>query len=298
MAKNETFTRYFLIIKKLKQNPASFEDILQYLRDESVIQGCNFMISKRTFERDKAAIYDLFNIEIVFDSNLKCYTINQKTFEAQNQRLFEAFGIFNALQISERLSDYLHFEDRNALGIDYLMDVINAIKNRKCIEIEYQKFWEDFSTQRLLKPLAVKEHKNRWYIVATEIEDDKIKSFGLDRVIDFQLMEQSFDFPHDFNINNEFEHTFGIINSEVNSEKIQLKFTKFQGKYIKTKPIHSSQKILEDTNEYTIVQLHLKPTYDLVMEILSYGNAVEVISPQSLRKDIKKILNSSLKKYK
>ncbi|MCK9205066.1 MAG: WYL domain-containing protein, partial [Bacteroidales bacterium] len=68
-----------------------------------------------------------------------------------------------------------------------------------------------------------------------------------------------------------------------------------QGKYIKTFPLHESQHILTDNNKEFRIRLHLHITYDLIMELLSYGEKVEVIKPKSLRKDLVKIYQNAIK---
>mgnify|MGYP006936233608 FL=1 len=50
MSKRESITRYSLIIKKLRRNPATFNEISEYLLLESELQEYNFNVSKRTFD--------------------------------------------------------------------------------------------------------------------------------------------------------------------------------------------------------------------------------------------------------
>ena len=80
-------------------------------------------------------------------------------------------------------------------------------------------------------------------------------------------------------------------------QKIILEFSSFQANYIKSLPLHSSQKILSDDENCCIIELFIYPTYDFIMEILSMGKEVKVIEPQSLVVAIKQILTDSLKKY-
>ncbi len=51
MSKRELITRYSLIIKKLRRNPATFNEISEYLLLESELQEYNFNVSKRTFKK-------------------------------------------------------------------------------------------------------------------------------------------------------------------------------------------------------------------------------------------------------
>ena len=55
------------------------------------------------------------------------------------------------------------------------------------------------------------------------------------------------------------------------------------GRFIKTLPIHSSQKVAVETEEYVEVTLRLKITNDFVMALLSRSSSVEILAPQSLK---------------
>ena len=109
MSKRESITRYSLIIKKLRKSPATFNEISEYLLLESELQEYNFNVSKRTFKRDIEDISSLYNIDIVYDFSRKVYYIDFDEQPEVNERIFEAFDTFNALNISDRLSDYIHF---------------------------------------------------------------------------------------------------------------------------------------------------------------------------------------------
>ena len=52
MSKKQFIKRHHLIINKLRSNPCSFNDLQGYLQRHSIDDEENYMISKRTFERD------------------------------------------------------------------------------------------------------------------------------------------------------------------------------------------------------------------------------------------------------
>ena len=57
--------------------------------------------------------------------------------------------------------------------------------------------------------------------------------------------------------------------------------------YLKSLPLHHTQRMIEDCGEYADFELYLSPTYDFVMKLLQVGAMVEVISPASLRETMK-----------
>lgn len=299
MSKRESIARYMLIVKRLKRNPASFEEILDYLKQESEIQGYNYEISKRTFKRDIEDISNLYNIEIQYDFSAKVYKIISEDQPEMTERMFEAFDTFNALNISDRISDCIYFEKRRPQGTEHLYGLLHAIKNRFLVKFAYQKYWEDISVFRTVEPYALQEFRNRWYVLAKDPKDKKIKTFALDRILALDITNNHFSRPKDFDVKEYFRYCFGIVSpNNEQPEEVILSFTPFQGKYIKSLPLHESQEILKDNNEELLIRLKLHVTHDFFMEILSFGEEVKVIQPQSLINDIKHTIKKTLTFYK
>ena len=298
MAQRETVGRYSLIINRLRKKPSTFQEISDYLKMESEIQSYRFEISKRTFQRDVQDIFSLYNIEIKYDSNLKAYKIVLNDEPETGMRILEAFDTFNALNISERLSDYVHFEKRRPAGTENLFGLLHAIRNRVQIKFEYHKFWEDQISQRKVEPYALKEFKNRWYILANDTNDSKIKSFALDRLSNLEITKRKFTFPANFNVEENYRYCFGIISPDENApHEIILSFEPFQGKYIKSLPLHESQKVIVDNENELQIGLKLYLTHDFIMELLSFGSSMKVLQPQYLAEEIKEELKRALSNY-
>ncbi len=298
MSKREAIARYNLIIKKLRRQPSSFSEISDYLAFESDLQGYDFNVSKRTFQRDLEDIRSIYNIDIKYDFSRRVYYIDFDEQSGVNERILEAFDTFNALNIADRLSDYIHFEKRRPQGTENLYGLLHAIKNRIQVSFSYQTFWDDKITHRTTEPYALKEFKNRWYVLAKDLKDKKVKSFALDRLSKLEIKRKKIQLPNDFNVNEHFKYCFGIVSpNDLEPQEVILSFYPFQGKYIKTLPLHESQVILEDNEDELLIKLTLFITLDFLMEILSYGNNVKVIQPVSLIEKVKKTYENALKRY-
>jgi predicted DNA-binding transcriptional regulator YafY len=298
MARRDSIQRINYIVDFLRKKPATFNEILDYLETKSRDDGYNYSISQKTFKRDLDLILSLLSVEIEFSHNLKKYKIVQDSDNEIDLRIMEAYDTFNALKIASDISQFIFFETRKAIGTEHLSPILYAIKNKKLIRCSYQKFWDSEPNNRLLVPLALKENKQRWYLVAIDNKDQKIKTFGLDRISNLSPTDHGFTYPKDLNIENIFKNCFGIISDEdYEAEEIILSFSKHQAKYIKSLPLHHSQEIiLEDTRECRF-KLFLKPTHDFIMEIMSFGSEVEVLEPAYLREEVKSKIANTLQKY-
>jgi len=129
-------------------------------------------------------------------------------------------------------------------------------------------------------------------------KDNKIKNFGLDRLKNLEFPGGKFVYPKDYNVEESFRYSFGIIASDNEKpQEIMLSFEPEQGKYIKTLPLHESQQVLVDTEDELQISLKLWVTHDLIMELLSYGDSMKVLKPKSLANRINVEHEKAVKRY-
>jgi len=298
MSKRESIARYTLIIKKLRKHPASFNEILDYLSIESELQEYDFIVSRRTFQRDLDDIRLLYNIDIRYDFSRRVYFIDYDQLPEVSERIMEAFDIFNALNVTDRLSGFIHFESRRPQGTEHLYGLLHAIRNRVAVEFIYTKFRDDRPERRTVEPYALKEFRNRWYVLAFERKGGMVKTFALDRLTELVITRKPFSTPVAFDVTEHFRHCFGIIGPDGEKPReVELSFDPVQGKYVRSLPLHPSQEIVRDTAEELVIRLRVFITHDFVMELLSYGAQVKVLRPASLANRLKRSYEAALKKY-
>ncbi len=305
MSKRGYISRYLLILKKLKVKPYStYEELQNYIENQfDYLQmqddTLNIGFSKRTLQRDLKEIRNVFGIDIEYSKTNKGYYISQSETENMNfQRMIEAFDMFNSLNLAQDLTPFIHLEKRRPQGTENLYGLLHAIKNKLKIKFTYQKFWEEEVSQRLVEPYALKEFKNRWYILAKDSKDNNIKSFALDRLTNLEITTQHYQYPDNYSIEQSYRYCFGIISlNGSDPQDIILSFDPFQGKYIKTLPLHETQEVLADNDQETRIKLKLCLTHDLVMELLSFGDNMKVIEPKQLVDEIKEAHKNAYKQY-
>jgi len=298
VSKKQFLKRQILIINKLRSKPCSFVDMQKHLKHESQFDEENYELSIRTFQRDISEIKSLFDIEIKFNRADAVYDIIDNQNQLHNERLLESFTVLNTLQLAQQYDEEILFEQRKSLGLENVFILVHAIKNQLEITFNHQKYLDDFVNKKTVKPYVLKESKNRWYLIGLDTKDFKVKTFGLDRISAIEVSKIKFVKPSKTRIQNLFQYSFGVIFEEDKPEKIILRFSDFQANYIKALPLHHSQKIVSQDNDYCIVELLIHPTYDFIMEILSMGKEVKVLEPLVLLDKIKMILTESFDIYK
>ena len=300
MSKKKFLHRYKTIINFLKINKyASFEEIEKRLESNLLDQGHTDGYSLRTFQRDMKDMEEIYDITIKYDRSRKGYYIESLQPDWASQRLMEAFDVMNIIQAGSEFGNIIDFEKHTSTGTDNLFGIIHAIKNRHRLQFDHQSFWQDRSSLRIVDPYGVKEYKRRWYLVAKDSKDGRIKTFGLDRISNLGYTHETFTYPKNFSIQQLFQDAYGIILGDEgqSAEEVILSFTPEQGKYIKSLPLHSSQRALIDNDKEYRVSLTVYTTFDLEMDIRAWGDKVTVLAPGHLRQDIKEALSETIGSY-
>lgn len=300
MQKQKYFSRYDLIINRLSNGKqATFEEIKDYIENQADFSDFNASYSKRTFDRDKIEIADLFGTIIEYDYSRKVYSIKEQGQDNRKTRLLEAFNMYNFLKTSDNLANHVIFEKRKPLGTEHFYGLLHAIQNHFIVKFIHTKYWEDDVTVRTVEPYALKECAYRWYLLAKDQKDNHIKSFGLDRISELEITKIKFSYPKNYYPNEEYRNYFGIINDgEGEPEEVVLSFDAFKGKYILSFPLHESQEVLLNNENEIRIKLKIYITPDFLKEILSYGKDIKIISPESLKTAVCEILKKALKNNK
>ncbi len=296
---------YLLIIHKIKEEKyVSKEELESFLQDKLQVYDYNIYIgtSSRTIDRNFADIEELFRITIDYSKANNGYYISNEFPDIDFERMLEVFDLLETLTLSDKLKKIVFAEKKQNKGAEYLSLLIEAIKNNIRVEFKYRKFDNTVTKEkRIVEPYALKEFKGRWYLLAVEeggrLEEwRKIKTWGLDRIENFHLTNNSFRKNINLNIEEEFKNSFGIFSDKDKEvEEVILSFTPMGGKYNESFPLHESQEILIDDDKEFRIKLNVKLTYDFIMELLSQSEKMKVIAPTHLKNKLIEMHKNAIK---
>ena len=188
-------------------------------------------------------------------------------------------------------------------GMEHFETLVNSIKKKTPVSFIHYSYHGKLFKAIIIHPYLMKESNKRWYLYGYSEEHKKLRYFGLDRIYDPILLDKKFIENNGSDLRNLFDNKIGLKNLRENineqPEDIKLWVSETMSNYIKSMPIHKSQKHIEYDGYGEIeVTLHLVPTYELLSLILSYGKEMEILSPKWLRKKIELELVNSISKYK
>jgi hypothetical protein len=292
----EAVARPYLIIEALKKSPCSFIDLLARIQASYEFRGYNLNMSIKTFQREVKDILSLYNIQIKYNRSANQYFIDGEIDESI-ERIFELQKTADVLKLIDGLSQYVSFEKKEFSGNLHFLNLLHAVRNRLIINFAHQKYGEGI-THKIVQPLALKESKSRWYLIAKDNKFEYPVAFGLDRMSELEITDQKFKYPADYNLDDVFKYSFGIItNGNQAPEEVILSYTPYQGNFIKSLKLHPGQETIIDNEQELRIKLLIHITHDFIMEILSHGDTVKVIQPKSLIEDLKQTYQNVLKQY-
>ncbi len=183
----------------------------------------------------------------------------------------------------------------------HLPVILEAMRENRVLEVTYQAFDKSEAHTFLAAPYFVKLFKQRWYAVLFNERHNGLRTYALDRIQAIRKAEpsQTFKMPKDFSADEYFAGCIGVIrNEDVPIQTIELKVTAWQSNYLREVPLHESQQESRIDNDYNLFTYRVRPTYDFLQTILSFGSAVEVLSPPSFREEIAHEIRTLAEKYK
>lgn len=277
----------------------TYEEINEKWRNNALSDGLD--LPSRTFHKWRIAVEEMFGL--IIDCERKggyhYYIANADELKEGNIRNW----LINTFSISNLLVDNLQLHERILLeeipsGQKYFAQIIDAMKSNNLINMTYRSYWKDNSHNFDVEPYCVKLFRQRWYLLGRSPYKKQMMIYALDRIQELRIIDENFELPAIFNANEFFSEYFGVnIVDEVDVETVKLKVASYQANYIRAVPLHHSQKEVERNENFSILELRLRPTSDLMREILWHGEAIEVLAPLELRKEVTNKIENMSGKY-
>jgi proteasome accessory factor B len=297
MSVTNKLKRYELILNKVESSKyPALTEIYNYL------QRFDINPSERTLQRDMEELKTDFNIELVYDKKQRGYYIEKNTSTDTIIQFIKNMSLqANLLEFSKisQVSNTIILKEEYLLkGVEWIPVLLDAIQHQLSVELTYHKFYEPKPDRFNFHPYGLKEFQGRWYAVGLVKGETKITKFGVDRIVDIKLTDKKFKTNKDIDLVTYFSRMIGIIDDDGSREIVVLSFTPFQANYIRTLPLHWSQKEILTNDKEVQFEYYLLLNHELMQKILSYGAEVKVIKPAALQAKHKEWLKNALTRYK
>ena len=250
-------------------------------------------LTPRTFSRYRALAEEIFRV------NIECY-------KPRNEYWLDADALtdadewsMSALRLHSLCSmvgmrNHIVVEAPPA-GSELLYVVANACREHRVLNFSYSSPYNPDRDCSVI-PLFIRLFKQRWYLIGQPVGRDFLTTLALERMKDISTGECATPTvnpdPEEY-----FSDCYGVIRQH-EPERVVIRAFWPQNKYLKEVPLHASQRVEDECENWTDFSLYVRPTYDFKQELLSQRDKVAVISPESLRNDMIEILESMMASYR
>ena len=323
MVKKNAIMRY-KILDSLLSNRNRYYSIMELLAKVNEALELDGMepVSRRCIEKDlntlECAPYEAA-IERVWYHGKKCIRYAEEGFSIFTKKLTEeeenllsevlnTIGQFDGLDTFEWLDSLKkrldikehrriiqfdsnpYFEGRNLIG-----SLFTAISNKQVLALKYHTFKDPQVKEVVVYPYLLKEYNNRWFLIVG-VEDGTILNFALDRIDDFKPMPHIDYIEPDEDLESRFDDIVGVtLFKDKPTEDILLWVNEEGFQYVKTKPLHGSQRDVKGEEDKTMrekypalqggrfFRLQCILNYELEQLLMSKMNQLVVLEPATLK---------------
>lgn len=279
--------RYIWLIDTVYQSGAegiTYEEICKQWENCSLATDKSYPL--RTFHNHRQEIRDAFNIAIQCRKSTNSYFISDNN--DNNSLIKKLLALVSMTHFAENCQDISnHIQaEQPFMGEQLIATTLPAIANYQILRVEYQPYW---SEKKLIypnfEPYGLKEFKNSWYLLGKRSQLP-LEMIDLKCVISLTNSEERFEVDTQIDVKKVLVENFGSSIEDIPTEEMMIKVSAKDAGFLRSNPIHVSQKEIEKKKNYSIFYFYLKPNADFKKEILSFGSAVEILMPEGFKRSI------------
>lgn len=294
----------------------TLEDLIDACSDALYeYEGIDKGISRRTIQMDIQMMRSEklgYNAPIVVYDN-KYYTYEDEDYSITNTplseqdlktlseavevlRQFKGFSYFSGMgDIVSRLEDHvtsakqktipvIDFEKNESLkGLNYLDTIYHAIVGKQVLDMKYRSFKARSANTFMFHPYLLKEYRNRWFVFGRS--KGSLINLALDRIHDIEIAKKEKYIENDlFDPETFFDDLVGVTkNIGMKPQFVRFQVDKQNAPYVRTKPFHKSQRVIEEQEDGSIVfEIEVIINQELQREFFGFVDTIKILSPKSL----------------
>ena len=205
-------------------------------------------------------------------------------------------NIANGNKVSFDIPSVIFENNGQLAGMEHFAPLAQHVMNRQPLKITYRPFNSNNDLIFKIHPYLLKQYNGRWFLVAQAEGFDYFGTYPIDRIRKVELWKKAFQ-PPVTDIYEYFRDNTGVTVTDKPIERIVLKISNTRYPYVETKPFSEKQKIVSHDAENHIISFPMRINREFEALLLSFGDDLEVLEPQSLRDMMAEIIIAMGKKY-
>ncbi len=168
-----------------------------------------------------------------------------------------------------------------------------AIQQQKVIEMDYHALNEEKPVARRVHPYVITVRKSNWYLIGFSERNQEVHLYRLERISAVKITNQRFERVSTFDIEQYFHSVWGVFRGE--SALVELRLTELAVRLAHEQPWPEQTELIEQDDGSLLVKMKVQGMAEFKSWILSLSPHVEVLKPESLRKELTTTLKKMLK---
>lgn len=240
---------------------------------------------------------------VCYDKKVKGYRVHTSPYMKGHDNslidyLMSSYNVTQSANMLIKHADIVYNADviSGTSAIDIIM---HAIDESRGLTFTYTSFVNNTVKTRNYIPYFLSSWEGRWYLVAeVDTHPGSLYTYALDRMSDIKLSFEKVRKSVSITAKEYFCNSYGIQHAKPD-EAIDIIIRVFgtQVKYVKSRKMHPSQEEIASCDEYTDFHLHLAPCYNFYQQLLWHRENIEVLAPDSVRVELKGIIEKLYNKY-
>ncbi|MCS6928266.1 MAG: WYL domain-containing protein [Saprospiraceae bacterium] len=179
----------------------------------------------------------------------------------------------------------IQFEtNEHVAGLEWLAPLYAAAHDQQALRVLYHPFTFEQPYEIVFHPYLLKEYRNRWFCLGLNEGEGKIHTLALDRICRVAVSEHPFQPNIFFNPDTYFQDIIGVSRPEgAVPTQVVFESTVLLSRYLETKPLHASQRLLERDEKRAVFCLTVVPNPEMYAELRRFGPALRVLAPEHVR---------------
>lgn len=174
--------------------------------------------------------------------------------------------------------------------------VSEATLGRRRLRIRYHSRSNDTRTDRDVSPQRLVFYRGNWYVDSWCHLRKDLRSFAVDAIVEAKVLDDKSREIAEATLDAHLGAGYGIFAGSAHAEAL-LRFEPEAARWVSREIWHARQtRRIESTGHLTLT-VPYSQEQELIMDVLRYGDQVEVVSPMSLRELVKARLDRARERY-
>ncbi len=192
---------------------------------------------------------------------------------------------------------------------DIIAALEDAARQERTVEITYNGLWRRGQYETRCDPYGLVFYDGDLFVVGHSHRAQALRIFKVLRIVAVRSTSETFTRPEGFRMEDQFRSSFGIMQAVGEPVEVAVRFEPSIAGLIEERVWHESQRLIweeppetlfeadEPEGEKLLAVFRLADLVEFKRWILGFGNQVEVLRPESLRREIGEELLAAARRY-